>query len=235
MTSRAAGPSIKTGPGTLEVADSRVFGPGGQALARRFAACALEFDEVSSLAFDPAGARATLNYQLAATDDPESFTSASRWHCSTGCRRERCRATALARWPAGHPVSALQCHLDIRRAENCRGSTLRHVSENGLGRRPRAVAPSVGDQVADHGGDHGEGGDGRRRARPRGTSASGHHDGGHRRPAEEERVLGRPRPVGLDDPLPDGHAPPSWPGSDPRRARARARRRPSSTGRGPVR
>ncbi len=102
MTSRAAGPSIKTGPGTLEVADSRVFGPGGQALARRFAACALEFDEVSSLAFDPAGARATLNYQLAATDDPESFLT--RLADGIAAPAADANDAELPRWPDGQPV-----------------------------------------------------------------------------------------------------------------------------------
>ena len=54
-------------PRTFEVSDDWVFGPGSEALARQFARRVLSFNEVHSLAFDPARARATLNYQLAAT------------------------------------------------------------------------------------------------------------------------------------------------------------------------
>ena len=73
MTAGAARPIARPGPGTLTVTDDRVFGPGSEALARRFARRVLSFNEVHSLALDPARARATLNYQLAATGNPGSF------------------------------------------------------------------------------------------------------------------------------------------------------------------
>jgi len=44
--------------GTLEITDDRVFGPGSEALARRFAQRVLAFTEIQSLALDPTRARA---------------------------------------------------------------------------------------------------------------------------------------------------------------------------------
>ena len=67
MTTGAARPSARAHPKTFEVTDERIFGPDGEALARRFARRVLSFNEVHSLALDPTRARATLNYQLAAT------------------------------------------------------------------------------------------------------------------------------------------------------------------------
>ena len=60
-----AASSAKAGPGTLAVTDDRVFGPGGEALARRFARRVLQFGEISSLSFDPARATAMFCYRLA--------------------------------------------------------------------------------------------------------------------------------------------------------------------------
>ena len=54
MSAQGARPSVATGPNTFEITDDRVFGPGGGALARRFARRVLAFDEVRSLALDPA-------------------------------------------------------------------------------------------------------------------------------------------------------------------------------------
>ena len=65
MTIGATGPSVRAGPGTIEVTDERVFGPGNEALALHFARRVLSFPEVQLLAFDPAKATATLNYRLA--------------------------------------------------------------------------------------------------------------------------------------------------------------------------
>jgi cation transport ATPase len=61
-------PSVKTRPGSLEVTDDRVFGPGGKVLARRFAGRVLGFDEVRSLALAPSRATATVNYRAASGD-----------------------------------------------------------------------------------------------------------------------------------------------------------------------
>jgi hypothetical protein len=64
LTIGAAGPSVRAGPGTIEVTDDLVLGPGGEALARRV----LLLAEVQSLALDPTKATATLNYRLASGD-----------------------------------------------------------------------------------------------------------------------------------------------------------------------
>jgi hypothetical protein len=64
LTIGAAGPSVRTNPGAIEVSGDRVFGPGGEALARRV----LSFAEVRSLALDPPKATAALNYRLANGD-----------------------------------------------------------------------------------------------------------------------------------------------------------------------
>jgi len=68
LTIGAAGPSVRAGPGIIEVTDKRVFGPGNEALAQRFARCVLSFAEVRSLALDPIKATATLNYRSANGD-----------------------------------------------------------------------------------------------------------------------------------------------------------------------
>ena len=68
MTAGAARPSVATGPNAFEITNDRVFGPGGEALARRFARRVLAFDEVHSLAFDPDRATATVNFRLASGD-----------------------------------------------------------------------------------------------------------------------------------------------------------------------
>ena len=65
MTAGVAASSARAGPGTLAVTDDRVFGPGGEVLARRFARCVLRFGEIRSLSFDPTRATATLSYRLA--------------------------------------------------------------------------------------------------------------------------------------------------------------------------
>jgi len=64
LTEGAAHPSARASPGTLIVTDDRVFGPGGEALTRRFVQRVLWFDEVRALALDPSRASATLTYRL---------------------------------------------------------------------------------------------------------------------------------------------------------------------------
>jgi len=68
LTAGAAASSAKAGAGTLAVTDDRVFGPGGEALARRFARRVLQFGEIHSFSIDPARATATLSYRLADRD-----------------------------------------------------------------------------------------------------------------------------------------------------------------------
>jgi catechol 2,3-dioxygenase-like lactoylglutathione lyase family enzyme len=68
LTAGAARPSVATGPNAFEITNDRVFGPGGEALARRFARRVLAFDEVHWLGFDPDRATATLNFRLANGD-----------------------------------------------------------------------------------------------------------------------------------------------------------------------
>jgi len=62
LTAGGARPSVATGPNAFEITNDRVFGPGGEALARRFARRVLAFDEVHWLGFDPDRATATLNF-----------------------------------------------------------------------------------------------------------------------------------------------------------------------------
>jgi cation transport ATPase len=68
LTIGAAGPFVRAGPGTIGITDERVFGPGNEALAQRFARRALSFPEIRSLALDPINATATLNYRSANGD-----------------------------------------------------------------------------------------------------------------------------------------------------------------------
>jgi hypothetical protein len=98
----AARPSVRARRGTFEITDDRVFGPGGEALARHFAARVLQFDEVRSLAFDPARARATLNYRLA-NGDPGSFLT--RLASTVAGPTAGMREIELPHWPGGQPVT----------------------------------------------------------------------------------------------------------------------------------
>jgi len=101
LTLGAARPSVRARPGALEVTDDRVFGPGGEALARRFARRVLSVSEVHSLALDPAGARATLNYRLA-TGDPGIFLT--RLAGTVAAPAAGVDETALPHWTDGEPV-----------------------------------------------------------------------------------------------------------------------------------
>jgi len=103
-------PYARTRPGTLEITDDRVFGPDGEALARSFAQRVLSFNEVHSLAFDPARARATLNYQLAAPDDARSFLT--RLANVVAAPSADADETELPHWPDAQPVT-LYRHSDL--------------------------------------------------------------------------------------------------------------------------
>ena len=70
----AARPTVAPGPNTFEISDARVFGAGGETLARRFAGRVLAFYEVGSLALDPARATATVNYRLTSGDPGSLLT-----------------------------------------------------------------------------------------------------------------------------------------------------------------
>ena len=102
MTIGATGPSARAGPGTIEVTDDRVFGPGGEALARRFARRVLSFAEVQSLALDPTKATATLNYRLANGD---ARTLLGRLARAVAEPDAGLNETALPRWTKNEPVT----------------------------------------------------------------------------------------------------------------------------------
>jgi len=101
LTAGAARPSVRARPGTLEVTDQRVFGAGGEQLARRFARRVLSFSEVRSLALDPASATATLHYRLAG-DDPGSFLI--RLAGAVAAPAVGLDETALPHWAYADPV-----------------------------------------------------------------------------------------------------------------------------------
>jgi hypothetical protein len=93
LSAQGARPSGATGPNTFEITDDRVFGPGGGALARRFARRVLAFDEVRSLALDPA-----LNLERVARLGPgiastplSGFIGAGRPKNPIGLRFSKCR------------------------------------------------------------------------------------------------------------------------------------------------
>jgi cation transport ATPase len=96
-----ARPCARTGRGTLEVIDDRVFGPGGDALARRFARRVLAFNDVRSLALDPARATATLNYR---TEPRDSGSFLTRLAVAVAGADEGLQETELPRWVEGEPV-----------------------------------------------------------------------------------------------------------------------------------
>jgi cation transport ATPase len=102
LTDGAGHPIAQAGPGTLVVTDDRVFGPGGEALTRRFARCVLRFGEVRSLALDPCRASATLTYHLVG-GDPAVFVIRLAEAVVGG--REEPEEDSLPRWPADEPVT----------------------------------------------------------------------------------------------------------------------------------
>jgi hypothetical protein len=102
LTIAAAGPSARAGPGTIEVTDDRVFAPGGEALARRFAARVLSFAEVQSLALDPTKAMATLNYRL---ENGDARTLLGRLARTVAEPDAGLNETELPRWTTGEPVT----------------------------------------------------------------------------------------------------------------------------------
>jgi hypothetical protein len=102
LTIGAAGPCVRAGPGTFEVTDVRVFGPGGEALARRFARRVLEFDEVRSLALDPVRAIATVNYRLANGD---ARTLLGRLARAVAEPDAGLNEIEFPRWTKGEPVT----------------------------------------------------------------------------------------------------------------------------------
>jgi len=103
LTTGAARPSARAQPRTFEVTNERIFGPDGEALARRFARRVLSFNEVHSLALDPTRARATLNYQLAANGDPGIFLA--RLADAVAAPAADANETELPHWPDGQPVT----------------------------------------------------------------------------------------------------------------------------------
>jgi len=101
LTAGAVRPVVKARPGIFEVTDQRVFGPGGEALARGFARRVLSFSEVRSLALDPARAKAILQYRLG-SDDPGSFLI--RLAGAVAAPVTGVNEAALPHWPYREPV-----------------------------------------------------------------------------------------------------------------------------------
>ena len=108
MTAEAVRPFARASPDSIEITDDRVFGPGGSALARRFARRVLGFDEAHSLALDPARATATLSYRSAG--DPSilvtqlaNAVAGSAWAANE---------VELPHWNDGEPV-ALYRHSGV--------------------------------------------------------------------------------------------------------------------------
>ena len=98
-----AGPSVRIRPGAIEVTEERVFGPAAATLARRFARRILGFDEVRSLALDPARAMAVVSYRLA-KGDPGIFLTRLADAVAKGTAAG-VGATELPDWPDGEPVT----------------------------------------------------------------------------------------------------------------------------------
>ena len=101
MTAGAALPSVRASPTTLEITDDLVFGPGGEALARRFARRVLSFSAVQSLALDPAHATAILNYRLDECDPAPLLT---RLADAVAAPAVSASEAALPCWTDGEPV-----------------------------------------------------------------------------------------------------------------------------------
>src|SRR4029077_4707340 len=95
-------PLVRAGPGTIEVTDERVFGPGNEALAQRFARRVLSFAEVRSLALDPIKATVTLNYRLANGD---AGTLLNRLASAVAEPDADLDETELPPWAKGEPVT----------------------------------------------------------------------------------------------------------------------------------
>jgi cation transport ATPase len=93
---------VRTGPNTFEINDGQVFGPGSEALARRFAGRVLAFDEVRSLALDPARATATLNYRMA-SDEPGALLG--RLACAVAAPIADTKEVELPDWGDREPVT----------------------------------------------------------------------------------------------------------------------------------
>jgi hypothetical protein len=102
-------PSARVGPGTVAIIDDRIFGPSGEALARRFARRALQFVEVRSLALDPARAGAVLTYRIAHCDPVALVTRLADAIAGNG---EELDEAELRHWPGGEPV-ILHRHFGI--------------------------------------------------------------------------------------------------------------------------
>jgi len=102
LTDDTAHTVVRAGPGTLTVADDRVFGPAGEALARRFARRLLKFDEIRSLALDPSRSSATLAYDLANGTPADLLMRLADAIVGNG---EELEEVELPRWTAGESVT----------------------------------------------------------------------------------------------------------------------------------
>ena len=136
----AARPTVAPGPNTFEIGDVRVFGAGGETLARRFAGRVLAFYEVRSLALDPARATATVNYRLT-SGDPGSLLT--RLASAVAGPAAEVNEVELPDWGDGEPVTLyrhaniVSIFAELTVAEGC--LTARHPAME----RDQAVARRV--------------------------------------------------------------------------------------------
>src|SRR6516162_11054617 len=138
LTKEVGAPVAKLCPQTLILVDDRVFGPDGEALARRFARRALRFSEVRSLALDPSRSSARLHYQLVDSGSTTRFVQRLADAVVESC--EELEEAALPRWPAGEPVT-LYRHGNIVSLLDLLSSASGHLvaRHSAIGRNP-AVA-----------------------------------------------------------------------------------------------
>ena len=109
MKDEAAHPSARVGPGALAITDDRIFGPGGETLARRFARRVLQFGEVRSLTLDPTRASAVLTYRITHCDPVALMRRLADAVAGNG---EELDEAALPCWPDREPVT-LHCNAGI--------------------------------------------------------------------------------------------------------------------------
>jgi cation transport ATPase len=100
---------VRTGPNTFELTDCRVFGPRGAELARRFTGRVLAFDEVLSLALDPARATVTVNYRSASGEPGVLLSRLAR---AVAAPAAAAKEVELPDWGDGEPVT-LHRHLNV--------------------------------------------------------------------------------------------------------------------------
>jgi cation transport ATPase len=109
LTDGTTHPVASVGRGTLTIVDEGIFGPLGEAPARRFARRVFKFAEVRSVALDPSLSSATLAYHPV-NNNPAGLVM--RLADAVAGSGEELEDFALPRWPMGELVT-LHRHGDI--------------------------------------------------------------------------------------------------------------------------